>query len=272
VGLIVLTATGFITQRVLSTITKQIQITKTVKSTVTPIPAFIVLPTPTPTSVLTPAPTATPLPPTATPVPPIINYQSGFHSQSGLQLNGNSVYIGDKLRLTTSANWLAGSAFFTTPVPITTFSTSFRFQFTTATADGITFTIQNAGATTLGSMGSGLGYGGIPTSVAIKFDLWSSGNTANTTGIFTNGTYPDQPETLIQGLDFHSEHVFRVGITYNGKTLNVQETDEFTGASLQQSYAGDIPTIVGGPTAYVGFTGATGAYAIQEILNWSFQN
>ena len=53
--------------------------------------------------------------------------------------------------------------------------------------------------------------------------------------------------------------------------LRVTLTDTSTAASAMQSYAINIPATVGGNTAYVGFTGATGgATATQEILTWTY--
>ena len=46
-------------------------------------------------------------------------------------------------------------------------------------------------------------------------------------------------------------------MSYSGTTLSVTITDTDTGASATQSYQVDIPGTVGGPNAYVGFTGST---------------
>ena len=60
-------------------------------------------------------------------------------------------------------------------------------------------------------------------------------------------------------------------MTYNGATLTVVITDTVTNASATQTYTVNIPAVIGGPTAYVGFTGGTGgSTAIQDILNWSY--
>jgi hypothetical protein len=60
-------------------------------------------------------------------------------------------------------------------------------------------------------------------------------------------------------------------MTYNGTTLAVTLTDTNTGKSNTQNYTVNIPQLVGGPTAFVGFTGATGGLAAtQQILNWTF--
>ena len=60
-------------------------------------------------------------------------------------------------------------------------------------------------------------------------------------------------------------------MTYDGTTLNVTITDTVTQATASQSYAVNIPSLVGGNTAYVGFTGGTGDLtAVQKILNWTY--
>ena len=60
-------------------------------------------------------------------------------------------------------------------------------------------------------------------------------------------------------------------MTYDGTTLKVTITDTVTQATASQSYAVNIPSLVGGNTAYVGFTGGTGGLtAVQKILNWTY--
>src|SRR5205823_1097769 len=88
----------------------------------------------------------------------VINYSSGFTS-TGLQLNGSTKLNGTRLRLTDGGTNEASSAFYTTPVNVQSFITNFSFQMTSATADGMTFVIQNTGSTALGYLGGGLGYG-----------------------------------------------------------------------------------------------------------------
>src|SRR5262249_7946888 len=54
-------------------------------------------------------------------------------------------------------------------------------------------------------------------------------------------------------------------------TLTETVTDLTTGATKTFAYTVDIPAQVGGPTAYVGFTGGTGGLnAIQDIQTWTF--
>ena len=152
-----------------------------------------------------------------------------------------------------------------------------------ATADGFTFCIQGAGPTALGAGGGALGYAattngsnGIPKSIAITFDLYDTpGN--DSTGLYVNGARPTNAGSINlsnTGINLHSGHVFNVTMTYDGgqvPTLQVTIRDTATGASASQSYAVNIPSIVGASTAYVGFTGATGGLtADQRILSWSF--
>ncbi len=85
-------------------------------------------------------------------IPATINFGSGF-SSSGLALNGSATLNGTRLRLTNTVVNQAGSAWYTTPVNIQTFTTDFTFQLTSPTGNGITFTIQNAGTTALGPTG-----------------------------------------------------------------------------------------------------------------------
>jgi hypothetical protein len=134
--------------------------------------------------------------------------------------------------------------------------------------------LQGAGPTALGSLGGGLGYATIGSSVAIKFDLYNNqGEGADSTGLYINGAAPTTPaiDLTNTGINLHSGHVFSVSMTYDGTTLVVTETDMSTGQSATQSYTVTIPSIVGGGIAYAGFTGGTGGLtAIQDILTWDY--
>jgi hypothetical protein len=62
-----------------------------------------------------------------------------------------------------------------------------------------------------------------------------------------------------------------VHMTYNGTTLAMIITDNTIGKSFTTSWAVNIPAVVGASTAYVGFTGGTGALtATQQIATWSY--
>jgi hypothetical protein len=48
-------------------------------------------------------------------------------------------------------------------------------------------------------------------------------------------------------------------------------TDTKTKASFSKSWAIDIPSTVGGSTAYVGFTGGTGGLtAVLDVVSWTY--
>ncbi len=205
--------------------------------------------------------------------PSVPNYPAGFDAP-GLTLNGGATLNGTTLRLTDGNSGEARSAFFTSPVAIQQFSTSFSFQLTNANADGFTFAIQGIGPTALGGGGGYLGYGLIPKSMAIKFDLFNNdGEGPNSTGLYLNGAAPTVPAINLTGtgINLHSGDTFNAQLTYNGTTLTVVIADTVTNASTTQNYTVNIPSIVDGPTAYVGFTAGTGGLAaIQNILNWTF--
>lgn len=210
------------------------------------------------------------------------HFSTGFPAGS-LNLNGAALN-GTNLRLTDGKLWEAHSAFFPTKVNVQEFTSSFSFQLTNATADGFAFVIQNAGPSVVGSMGGGLGYGlgqsgqiaQIPHSAGIKFDLYdNAGEGPDSTGLYTGGASPTIPAINLSGtgIDLHSGDPFTVTLTYNGVTLTEVITDTTTKASVTETYDVDIPSTVGGPTAYVGFTAGTGGYAAtQDIHNWSFSS
>ncbi|MBI3856262.1 MAG: hypothetical protein HY293_11285 [Planctomycetes bacterium] len=209
----------------------------------------------------------------------VIDHSGGFSSGVGLTVNGSAAINPparpNVARLTPSAFGVGGSIWSTAQVNVQRFATTFTFQFLSGTfpmADGITFTVQRAGTGALGLLGGSLAYEGIPNSVCVKFDIYDGFSVPSITGIYTNGAGPFAPETYLNPtLDFHSHHVFRADLGYDGTTLQVTITDTATNVSLSQSYVINIPLVIGGGTAHVGFTGATGGLAAeQDVLTWKF--
>lgn len=218
--------------------------------------------------------------------PPVPEFSSGF-SSSGLALNGTATLNGNRLRLTDGGAYEAASAFYTTPVSVRRFTTDFNFQLSSAVADGFTFTIQDAGPSAIGSTGGGLGYGTDPgnhissgertisNSIAIKFDLYSnSGEGADSTGLYENGASPTMPaiDLTNSGIDLHNGDLYHARLVYDGSVLTLTISDTTNpAATFSTQFTVDIPTVIGSPTAFVGFTGGTGGLAaIQEITQWSF--
>jgi len=201
-----------------------------------------------------------------------IDYSKGF-TTAGLSLNGGATVTNKLLQLTDGGFYEARSAFYSTAVPVTNFTTDFTFQLLYPLADGITFTIQSNNPHEVGQAGGGLGYAGIPHSVAIKADLFdNSGEGFDSTGAYLNGAYPSTPaiNLLPAGINLHSGHIFAVHVAYSNDVTTAKITDTVTSQSASITVPGDLSKVVG-DTAYVGFTGGTGALiAIQNILTWSY--
>ena len=204
-----------------------------------------------------------------------INYPSGGFTATSLSLNGGAtVTSGGLLQLTDGGGSEARSAWFTTEVPIQTFTTDFTFQQLNAGADGMTFTIQGQGSGALGGGGGGLGYSGIATSVAVKFDLYdNAGEGSDSTGLYTDGAAPTMPAVNLSstGINLHSGDVMDAHLVYDGTNLIMTLTDTVTSALVTEVFPVNIPSIVGGNTAFVGFTGGAGGItATQNVLSWTY--
>src|SRR5580692_11363571 len=206
------------------------------------------------------------------------SYGSGFTS-SGLTLNNGAAINGTRLRLTDGGTFEARSAFFSTPVNVTSFTNAFTFQDTSAKADGLCFVIEASGPRALGGDGGSLGYAGAKgalstKSLCVDFDLYNSSTNAeiSNTGLFTNGASPANGAGSAAGsLSFQRGDVMSVQMNYNGTTLTMQITDTVTSATYRTSFTVNIPSVVGGNTAYVGFTGGTGGLtATQDVLTWTY--
>jgi hypothetical protein len=208
-------------------------------------------------------------------------------SDSGLILNGGAHILETlhELRLIDSGTAdQAHSAYFSTPVDVRKFDTDFMFQPSNAIGDGFTFVLQNAGLNAVGPSGGGLGYGpdtpwgnvggGIPQSIAMKFDFFNNvGEGKDSIGLYLNGASPTIPAKDLSstGIVLTNGDVFDVHMVYDGTTLTMTITDTKTGATVTQNYVVNIPQIVGANTALAGFTGGTGALsASEDILNWTY--
>jgi len=207
-----------------------------------------------------------------------IDFGSGF-TPSGLSLNGSATINGSRLRLTDGGANEAGSAFFDTPVNVQSFITDFDFQLTNADADGFTFVLQGGSPTALGQTGQSLGFGGgsgssgIANSVAIGFQLYTGG-AVSLAGMWTNGASPGATpgtDTTSSGINLHSDDLMNAHVTYDGTILALIITDRVTKASFGISFPVDIPSLIGGDGAYVGFTGGTESVTgTQDIVNWTY--
>ena len=210
---------------------------------------------------------------------PSIGFPTGFSYPGGdtsislgLALNAGAT-IGDNiLQLTDGGPNESRSVFSLTPIGLAYFQTTFDFQLTgketlAPDADGFAFVLQANGPDALGTSGGGLGYGlpaegqsgpKITNSLAVKFDLHSNnGEGTSSTGLYLNGAAPTVPSInlLPSGIDLHSGHIFHVALIYGGFVLTLTITDQTTNATFAQEFPIDLSGVLGGPTAFAGFTG-----------------
>ena len=129
----------------------------------------------------------------------VVNDPTGFSTSAGLSLVGGASLTGGALELTDGGGSEARAVWYAIPVSVQNFTTDFNFQVTPASAniaDGFTFTLQNAaaGVQAIGAKGGALGYQGIGSSVAVKFDLYNNaGEGTDSTGFYTDGAVPTIP-------------------------------------------------------------------------------
>ncbi|MGV3531811.1 MAG: lectin-like domain-containing protein [Chthoniobacteraceae bacterium] len=175
---------------------------------------------------------------------------------------------GGVLNLTSATNGQATSAYFNTAQAVDNFTASFTYDFLNGSgnpADGFTFILQNAGLTAIGGGGGAVGYEGINPSFAVKFNIYGDdgfGYGTNGAGILTSPTK----------FQLTGANPINVRLDYDGSQLGAKLTDSVTGATENRIYnVGDISSIIGSETAFVGFTGGTGGEnAAQAISNFSF--
>jgi hypothetical protein len=231
----------------------------------------------------------------------VINYPRGFAGSSGQiwLVNGASPLVGSTIQLTTSGVADAGNnAWYETPINVQAFTTTFTFTETCSTycGDGFGFMIistsnpSSPGFTYSGGAGAQLSWsqcGGTGNtdcaainSILVKFDLFdvqTGSPGANFTGFYSGGTYPQAPnnpqyDMSGSGINMESGDLFTCTITYDGSSLTETLTDTVTRATYTKTYTGvNIPSLVGGNTAYVGFGGSTGAATVtQSLSSWTY--
>jgi hypothetical protein len=201
---------------------------------------------------------------------------TNFVHTTGLEFNGyGSAAVDAKhaIQLTDGEPAEARSAWYTSLVNAAEFTTTFTFAITAgnATADGFTFALQRVGPTALGYDGHDLGYAGIKDSVGVAFDVYNFSAEGSQFGFVSKGKVPT-PVTTMGNINLHNGDEFTCTLTYDGTTLSAVVTDlQHPADVFTDSEKINIPSILGGDQAYVGFTGATGVeWSTQEILNWTY--
>jgi Immunoglobulin I-set domain/Immunoglobulin domain/Legume lectin domain len=204
--------------------------------------------------------------------------------------SGQGVFTADNVIEMTDGNGGENTSFFfDVPMYVGSFNASFTYEdvgssgVANATADGITFCIQNsaAGVNAIGTQaangGSGVGYSIITNSAALCAELYDNGkDDAPGIAFNTNGLTPVlagaslygsvAPVSLISG-----DPIF-FSLSYNGSVLAVTLTDSNADTTFSTSYdVGPMAAIVGSDTAYIGFTAATGGVSsVQTIAGFSY--
>jgi PKD repeat protein len=220
-----------------------------------------------------------------------------FSDLKSLQLLGNATGVttgdGAVLQLTASAVGQAGAAWSADPIALTPgggFSTCFLFRLSkpgggvdvdgVQGGDGIAFLVQSPGYE-LGANGGGIGYLGITNSLAVEFDTWDDGTefgvpgdtNGNHVAVNFNGVLNDSVSVPVTDA-MNNGQVWYAWIDYDGVSQDLEvRLSETPVRPLTNVLATtvNLPLILGGTNAYVGFTAATGAaYNEQDILAWKF--
>jgi hypothetical protein len=173
-----------------------------------------------------------------------------------------------------------GSFFFEYPQYIAAFTAAFTYQAGgTMAADGVSFCLQNdpRGATALGGAGGSLGVGpgtAIAPSAELMLDIFGgSGYAFGTNGanVPNNGAHSInfQPPGNVP---LNTGHPVNITVTYANGLMALTFADTVGGVTFSTNLnVGDLTTILGADTAYVGFTGAYGgSQSVQTITNFSF--
>ena len=206
---------------------------------------------------------------------------ANFSSVTDLNLVSQALVVDDRLHLTQTGLGGEGAAWYAVSKATLDggFRTSFRFAIQNGTADGFAFVIQDDANDTVGSGGSGLGYAGIPRSVAIEFDTFFFGDEFQGmhVSVQTDGQSGNSDADA-----FSLAHAFLPDSVTDGEFHDVKI--EYTPGVLYVWLDGepilfcplDLNTLDGGSSlfsdcAWVGFTaGAGSATADQVIESWSF--
>jgi hypothetical protein len=164
------------------------------------------------------------------------------------------------IQLTSRQDKQLRSIFHSTPQGVGKFAASFTYRAVGGGGSpsfGAAFVLHNDpdGADAIGAATVAYGYSGIANSMAVTLELENRASATHsglyTGGVIGGGALDTSP------LNLRSGQAINVDLTYNGALLSLRMVNPASMASFSASYLLDIPAIVGGPTAYVGFTANT---------------
>jgi hypothetical protein len=228
---------------------------------------------------------------------PVVGFNfSDFGSPTRLELNRDAAVVINALGLTPSINGNAGTAWFAEKQPVAKgFETIFSFQITQLAgiddfcipghigADGIAFVVQNAasGTGSIGGVGDGIGYSGIPNSIAVEIDTFCNDYLEdpndNHVSIHSQGQDPNSvhefastslggPRSAPVNMSDGQLHYGKIAYTSNTMTISID-------GQKVVSTPVNLATLLSldNGTAYVGFTSSTGLGSENHyIKSWSF--
>lgn len=209
-----------------------------------------------------------------------------FNEGTGWQIQGTipPTMVNNVITLTDGGTGENGSLYFQSPVEIATpWRAAFYYQVVQPVigqgADGTCFVIQNQGPTALNGAGGSFGISGVAPSAEIELNLYSGANGGEGFAFNSNGNlgnYGGLNNTPTAPVVLDSGNPIEVVVTYGNDVMYVTLTDTGTQATWSTSVnlaalGTDLPTLVGGNTAYVGFSGATGGVSsYQKVSNFTF--
>ena len=204
---------------------------------------------------------------------------------------GNPVVSGGRpvLRLTNGLGQ-SGTAFLSNTVSLAgdaSFSVSFSFAIPNPIgsgdgdgigADGLAFVMQTV-SNNAGGSGGGIGYQGISPSVVVEFDTYNNGawdsNNGNHAGINLNGDVASIALAPVSPR-FNDGAIWHAWVDFDGPSrlleVRVSQSPLRPPAPLLQEVV-DVTGILGGTSAFLGFTSGTGsAGGFHDVLSFFFAN
>ncbi len=205
----------------------------------------------------------------------------GFNGPgAGWNTKGGATYpANNEVKLTDGSINEARDSFFSAPVNIIAFEATWTYQDVNTGgadtgADGTAFVVQNdpRGAAAIGANGAAMGYTGITPSAAVEFNIYHGNSVGGIGAAFsTNGIIAHVTPT--GSLDIASGDPINVTLIYANGHVSLMLTDAVAQTSFTMSTNINLPAVVGGSTAYIGFTGgAGGTTSTQTVSNFAFVN
>lgn len=227
-----------------------------------------------------------------------------FSSKDKIFINGQAAPNPKTIRLTSTEANLTGAMYRDEPVRVSGgFRTEFSFRFSEGHnawkdgspdgADGLAFVIQAADTKTKGTFGGGIGYSGIPNSIAFEFDAYNNDedlgeDNGSHTAIFSNGKGANSSDHSSGAEIVYTENIpllkadssiYYAKIEYHTdtKTMTVwiDKYGNYDTPVIEAEIGGleELLDLFDGGKAYIGFTSATGtSYQNTDLLSWSFCN